>query len=99
MSASAKKKHHSVLKVLSVLSICLYLAAFLLIIYDANIGGFLFGKNYGPGAYYYTDVPGWQHVFFESPYLGFAHPVICFGFFFGWAIIMYRVLIWLNEKL
>ena len=43
MSASAKKKHHSVLKVLTVLSICLYLAAFLLIIYDANIGGFLFG--------------------------------------------------------
>ncbi len=98
MSAS-KKKNHSVLKVLTVVSICLYILALLLLVYDANIGGFLFGKTYGPGAYYFTDVPGWSKVFLESPHLGFKHPVICMGFFVGWAILMYRALIWLNDKL
>lgn len=26
------------------------------------------GKDYGPAAYYYTDVPGWQKIFGENPF-------------------------------
>lgn len=99
MSSTTGNDHHSFIKIATVISACLFIAAFLLIIYEANYGGFLFDSSFGPGAYYYTDVPGWQHIFLESPFLGFAHPVLCFGFFIAWAVLMYRVLIWLNDKL
>ncbi len=26
------------------------------------------GKDYGPGSYYYTDIPGWEKIFYPDDY-------------------------------
>lgn len=87
------------IRILKWISLGLFLGAFSLLIYDAKWGHFLFGKSFGPGAYYFTDVPGWQHVFLESPFLGFEHPILAGIFFIGWALLAYKVLVYLNDKL
>lgn len=100
MSSSAKDHHpFSFKKLLIVSCVCFFAAALVFVVYDATIGGSLAGKGYGPGAYYYTDVPGWNHIFLESPFLGFDHPLWCIGFFAGWGLVAYKALIWLNDKL
>lgn len=91
-----KSKLYRALKLISILAL---LGAILLLIYDSLYGGFLIGKGFGPGNYYYTDVPGWQKVFIDSPYVGFKHPVIAMGFFVVWAILMFKLLCWLDKKL
>lgn len=96
MSAKTEKRK---LRPLQLISVGLFIFGLCLIVYDIFWGHFLFGKSFGPGAYYFTDVPGWQHIFLESPFLGFQHPILAAIFFIGWALLMYKVLIWLNDKL
>lgn len=88
------------IKGLSIISLTLFIGAFCLIIYDALWGHFLFSKSYGPGAYYFTDVPGWQNIFLkDSPFLGFHHPILAALFFITWSVFMYKLLCYLNDKL
>lgn len=87
------------LRILKWISFAVFLCAIGLLIYDANWGHFLSGKSFGPGAYYFTDVPGWQHVFLESPFLGFHHPILAGLFFISWALFTYKMLVYLNDKL
>lgn len=84
--------------IISRLSIALFVLAFAYVVYDASYGHFLSGKGYGPGAYYYTDVPNWQEVFMNSPYLGFSNPFISMLFFVVWGYLMYRLLLWVTNK-
>ena len=86
-------------RVLLGISLSIFICAVATIIYDVFWGHFLFNKGYGPGAYYFTDVPGWQHVFLDSPYLGFQHPIGAAIFFIGWALLMFKLLCYLNDRL
>lgn len=80
------------------LSVLFFGLAFCYVLYDASYGHFLLNKDYGPGAYYYTDVPNWQEIFLNSPYLGFSNPVLSMLFFIGWGYLMYRLLLWVTNK-
>lgn len=93
-----KKPSHRLLP-FQIFAFGLFILACAVIIYDIFWGHFLFGKGYGPGAYYYTDVPNWKAIFIDSPYLGFKNPVLSFTFFFLWAFLSYRILCWLDKKL
>lgn len=86
------------IKLLGAVSALIFLIACGAIIYDIKVGHFLFGKDFGSGAYYYTDVPQWKEIFIDSPSMGFSHPLLAIALFVGWALLMYKTLCWLDDK-
>jgi len=62
--------------------------------------GLIEGLDFGPGNYYYTDIPGWENIFFgkNNARIGTDHPLLFFTLFFGWGFICYKFLSWLDRK-
>lgn len=57
--------------------------------------------TFGPGSYYYSDIPGWEKIFLSDKtlHLGFDNPIIAYGFFVVWGLLSFRGLLWLDKKL
>jgi len=61
----------------------------------------LIDGTFGPGSYYYSDIPGWEKIFLSdtTPHLGFDNPVFAYGFFVVWGLLAFKGLQWLDKKL
>lgn len=62
--------------------------------------GLISGLDFGPGQYYYTDLPDWQERFFgkNSITMGTKHPLLFFIGFFIWGFICYKLLKWTENN-
>lgn len=90
-----KKKWSAFAKFNLVALIIVVLAAVAIIAMDpANLSS----GDYGAGDYYYTDLEGFEKIFYTMN-LGTNKPVLFFSLFFGWGLICWIVLKYLDRKL
>lgn len=77
--------------ILSLLIVCF------VIIYDP---GSMRDAPYGAGDYYYTDLQGFEKIFFSSDGLdlGTKQLIIFFSLFFGWGILCWYFLLWAEKR-
>lgn len=82
-----------------VILICCTALAIAIYLISQNAG--LIDGSFGPGSYYYSDIPGWEKIFLSEKtwHLGFGHPVLAYGFFVVWGIFAFNALLWLDKKL
>ncbi|MBO8168704.1 MAG: hypothetical protein H0Z35_05880 [Thermoanaerobacteraceae bacterium] len=59
--------------------------------------GNLSNQPYGAGDYYYTDVEGFEKVFFGKG-LGTNYPILFFSLFISWGLICWYFLKWIEKK-
>jgi len=86
---------------LNKLSFIIVLATILISFYIMVNGlGHIEGLDTGAGYYYYTDIPGWEKMFFgeDSIKLGTNYPILFYILFFGWGLLCYKFLKWLDQK-
>lgn len=57
------------------------------------------GINFGPGQYYYTDIPNWRDYFLKDYYNNTTPMAVLIGLFFAWGLVMYKVWVWVDEKI
>lgn len=62
--------------------------------------GLIEGMNFGPGSYYYTDIPGWQQIFYTSEHItpNTDHPILFLAFFIGWGLLMWKAWVFCDKK-
>lgn len=51
---------------LNKISLGLFFLTCLLALYIIRDGRATQGRGYGPGAYYYSDIPGWEEIFYPQ---------------------------------
>ena len=56
------------------------------------------GIDFGPGQYYYTDIPGWQKYFLVNAYDNHVPLAVLIGLFFAWGYLMYRFWCFLDRR-
>lgn len=63
--------------------------------------GLIDGLDFGPGSYYYTDIPNWKQIFLVEDSISFTaiHPIYYAGFFLGWGFLMWKVWNYLEVKM
>jgi len=63
--------------------------------------GLIEGMDWGPGAYYYTDIPGWEKIFLSGDHITFntSHPVLFIVLFIAWGFFMWKAWQWLDKKI
>lgn len=66
----------------------------------ANGIGMIDGLAFGPGAYYYTDIPGWEKIFLSPDGIQFnsQHPVLFVAIFVGWSVLSWKLWVWLDKR-
>ncbi|KJS81441.1 MAG: hypothetical protein JM58_16745 [Peptococcaceae bacterium BICA1-8] len=86
---------------LNILSILVLASVLIVAIYIMrNNIGLIEGLDFGPGQYYYTDLPGWEEIFFgeKSITLGTKQPFLFFGLFFLWGYACFKFISWMESK-
>ena len=53
--------------------------------------GLIQGLNFGPGQYYYTDIPNWQRYFVYEHFHSNVSMILLIILFFIWGYAMYRL--------
>lgn|SRR5690554_4296972 len=94
-------KKNSTIRKLNILSILVLSIVFISAIYIMhNNLGLIEGLDFGPGQYYYTDIPGYEKIFFgpNSINIGTDHPLLFFGVFFLWGFLCFKFLTWSESK-
>ena len=91
-------------KIVTILNRCVFViccAALLSAIYLISQDAGLIDGSFGPGSYYYSDIPGWEKIFLSEKtwHLGFDNPVAAYGFFVIWGLLSFKALLWLDKKL
>ncbi len=91
-------------KIVAILNRCVIViccAALLTAIYLISQDAGLIDGSFGPGSYYYSDIPGWEKIFLSEKtwHLGFDNPVAAYGFFVIWGLLSFKALLWLDKKL
>ena len=91
-------------KIVTVMNRCAIViccCALVIAIYLASQDAGLIDGTFGPGAYYYSDIPGWEKIFLSEStcHLGFENPVAAYGFFVIWGLVSFKGLLWLDKKL
>lgn len=90
-----------IVKLLNRCSILLCGCALVIASYLASQGAGLIDGSFGPGSYYYSDIPNWEKIFLSDKtlHLGFDHPVIAYGFFIVWGLLTFKALLWLDKRI
>ncbi len=57
------------------------------------------GINFGPGQYYYTDIPNWKDYFLVDYYHTNIPTIVFIILFFAWGLFMYKVWTWLDTNI
>lgn len=63
-----------------------------------NIGS-VDGVDFGPGQYYYTDIPNWKDYFLVDRYHSKTPMSVLIALFFIWGILMYKAWVWLDKHI
>ena len=88
------------LKIVGWTGTALFLIALVVAMYMMVNGmGQVPGIDFGPGQYYYTDIPGWQKYFVPIYYDNPVPLWVLITLFFVWGYLMYRLWTFLENKL
>ena len=95
------KKQEKFVRYFSYFCILLTICAFFLACGLASQDKGLIDGTFGPGSYYYSDIPGWEKIFLSEStwHLGFDNPVLALTFFVVWGLVSFRILLWLDDKI
>ena len=86
------KKRISILKIVGYAGVVIFAIAVVVAFYMMiNHMGQVPGLDFGPGQYYYTDIPGWQKYFVPDYYDNNVPMWVLIALFFIWGFIMYRL--------
>lgn len=95
-----EKKKISGLKIVGIIGTVIFIIsagiAFYMMI---NHMGQVPGLDFGPGQYYYTDIPNWQKYFVPDFYENHVPMWILIALFFVWGFLMYRLWAFVEERL
>ena len=89
-------KSHIVFKVITivVVVITLLLAVYIMV----NQLGLVKGYDFGAGAYYYADIPGFESVVRDDAYRTKVPLWVHIVLFLGWGWLMYRLWVWIDKR-
>ena len=89
-------KNHKIFKVITIIVvvITLFLAGWIM----ANQLGLVEGYDFGAGAYYYADIPGFESVVREDAYRTEVPLWVHVVLFLGWGWLMYRLWVWIDSR-
>lgn len=94
-----KKKNDMILKVIGWIGTIIFIIAIGISFYMmVNHMGQVPGLDFGPGQYYYTDIPNWQKYFVPDFYDNNVPMWVLIVLFFVWGFMMYRLWIFLEER-
>lgn len=60
--------------------------------------GLVDGYDFGAGAYYYADIPGFETLLNEDAYTTSVPTWLHIVLFLGWGFLMYRLWIWIDSR-
>lgn len=97
----AKQKEKPMLHFMNLFCILFTIIAFFIACYCGSKDLGLIDGSFGPGSYYYSDIPGWEKIFLSDKtwHLGFGQPVLALAFFVIWGVLSFRLLLWLDRKI
>ena len=86
----------TITKVVTILAVVAILACALWIM--ANKLGLAQEYDFGAGAYYYADIPGYEKIFKDDVYTTSVPYWVHVVLFLGWGWLMYRLWIWIDKR-
>ncbi|MDA3734124.1 hypothetical protein PBV87_21855 [Niameybacter massiliensis] len=93
-------KQAQIVKVLNYIALGIFIIIIGCAIYIMqNDIGLIEGLNFGPGSYYYSDIPGWEKYFFNHRFVQNLNPLLIIGLFCGWGFICWKAWVYLDTKL
>ncbi len=94
-----KKNDGKILKLAGIAGVVIFVAAIAVSVYmmSQNMGQAP-GIDFGPGQYYYTDIPGWQKYFLVNAYENHVPMAVLIALFFAWGYLMYRAWCFLDKR-
>lgn len=97
----SEEKRIKIVKIMNRCAIGICCVALVIAIYLASQDAGLIDGTFGPGSYYYSDIPHWEKIFLSEKtlHLGFDNPVAAYGFFVIWGILSFKALLWLDSKI
>ena len=60
--------------------------------------GLVEGYDFGAGAYYYADIPGFEKIMNDEAYKTSVPIWLHIVLFLGWVWLMYRLWIWIDSR-
>lgn len=60
--------------------------------------GLVDSLDFGAGAYYYADIPGFERFINSGAYTSEVPTWVIIAIFLGWGWIMYRLWVWADRK-
>lgn len=60
--------------------------------------GLVEGYDFGAGAYYYADIPGFEKIMNDEAYKTSVPVWLHIVLFLGWGWLMYRLWIWIDSR-
>ena len=94
-----KQKDGKLLKTIGFIGIVIFIAAIAVSVYIMRHNmGQVPGIDFGPGQYYYTDIPGWQKYFLTNAYDNHVPLAVLVVLFFAWGYLMYRFWCFLDKR-
>ena len=86
-------------KILTAVTVIVAVAAFICAIYIAyRQMGIVEGYDFGAGAYYYADIPGFETLIDEEVYSTQIPIWIHVILFLGWGWLMWRLWCWIDNR-
>ena len=60
--------------------------------------GLVEGYDFGAGAYYYADIPGFEKIMNDEAYKTSVPVWVHILLFLGWGWLMYRLWVWIDSR-
>lgn len=60
--------------------------------------GLVEGYDFGIGAYYYADIPGFEKIFIDDAYSTSVPLWVHIALFLGWGYIIWKLWVWIEKK-
>ena len=86
-------------KIMTAVTVGVFVAVVICAVYiAANCLGVVDGYDFGAGAYYYADIPGYENLINEDSYKASVPVWVHIVLFLAWGWLMYRIWNWIDRK-
>ena len=86
-------------KILSTVTAIIAVAVIVCSIIIAAKGlGLVEGYDFGIGAYYYADIPGFEKIIIDDEYDSAVPLWVHIALFLGWGYIIWKLWVWIEKK-
>ena len=86
-------------KILSIITVMTSVAVIICSIVIALKGlGIVEGYDFGVGAYYYADIPGFEKIINDEAYQTSVPSWVHYVLFFGWGWLIWRLWVWIEKR-